>query len=570
MWRFLFIVFLLSAGIPAVAQKLDAIGKEKPLSLTGGLSLNQVFYGVNGIESRRAPYTYFASGNLNLSLYGWSVPVSFAVSNQQVTFQQPFNQYSLHPTYKWITGHIGYTSMSFSPYTVNGHMFLGGGVDLAPGGKWKVSALYGRFLKPVKPDTSNPNNVLPSFQRMGYGFKASYGDGNDYADLILFHARDQVNSLAYVPEEQAVLPQENLVVSVGGGKTLFKSLLLKGEFSTSALSRDVRAEEAGHSNVLSKAGFLYTSRVSSSYYNAYKTSLNYQMGAYSVGVAYEHIDPQYRTLGAYYFNNDLENIALTGSAALMKGRMNVAASAGKQRDNLDKAKISTMRRMVGSLNVNYTPSQRLNLSASYSTFQTYTNIRSQFVNINQLTPYDNLDTLNFTQISRNATFTGSYQLGKDEKRRQHLSLNLNYQNAADRQGDVPQNSGMKFYNMNTAWSMSIVPKSLTVSVSGNGTFNEGAGMSTRTFGPTASVSKSFFEKKLRVTLSSSFNSTYSDGTRINTIRNGRLNGSLTLHKKHNLSLSMVAASRQSKTSAGARSFTEFTGMLGYSYSFAIK
>jgi hypothetical protein len=67
--------------------------------------------------------------------------------------------------------------------------------------------------------------------------------------------------------------------------------------------------------------------------------------------------------------------------------MMVAVSAGTQRDNLDKSKISTMRRMVGSINVNYMPSQKLNLSTSYSTFQSYTNIRSQFVDINQLTQY---------------------------------------------------------------------------------------------------------------------------------------------------------------------------------------
>jgi len=82
------------------AQNLESIGKEKPLTVTGGVSLNQMFYTAKGIESRRSPYTYYASGNINFSLYGWSVPLSFNVSNQNTTFQQPFIQYIILPTFK--------------------------------------------------------------------------------------------------------------------------------------------------------------------------------------------------------------------------------------------------------------------------------------------------------------------------------------------------------------------------------------------------------------------------------------------------------------------------------------
>ena len=551
----------------AYSQNLAAIGKEKPFSVSGGISLNQIGYAVHGIESRRDPYTYYASGNVNFSIYGWSCPLSFSLSNQNTSFQQPFNQYSLHPTYKWITGHAGYNSMSFSPYTVSGHMFLGGGIDLAPEGKFKFSALYGRFLKAVEPDSTNKNARTPAFERMGYGFKASYGDGKDFVNIITFHAADDKNSIRYVPEDEGILPEENLVMSVGAGKTLFDHFLLKAELAASALSRDTRAQKDDQDHPLAKTKLLYTPRLSSSYYKAFKTSLNYQQDGYALGVAYERIDPQYRTLGAYYFNNDLESITANGAVAMLSGKVNVAASAGTQRDNLDRSKISTMRRLVGSMNISYAPSQKLNFVTSYSNFQTYTNIRSQFVNINQLTPYDNLDTLNYTQISQNATLTAMYMFGKNEKKRQSLNCNLTFQDAADKQGNVYQNSGVRFYNINTAYSLSIVPQNMMVSASFNSTFNEGANISSKTLGPTAAVSKSFFEKKLRTTLSSSYNNTYSNGKKINTIMNGRLNGSMSIQKKHNLNLSLVVVKRESNTEGAAQAFTEFTGTLGYSYSF---
>lgn len=575
------VITLYFSYTPAFAQSLDAIGKEKALAITGGLSLNQIFYTANGINNRRDPYTYYASGNVNFSLYGWSVPLSFALSNRNTSFQQPFNQYSIHPTYKWITGHAGYCSVSYSPYTVNGHIFLGGAVDLAPEGNWKFSALYGRFLKAVEAETDSTGEITntPAFKRMGYGLKTSYNKDGSFVDLIVFHAKDEVNSIAHIPDSllarlqensRDILPQENLVMSIAAGKTFFEHFLLRGELASSALSRDIRAEEGEQSHPLSYIGFLYTPRLSSSYYKAFKTSLSYQQDAYSLGVAYERIDPQYRTLGAYYFNNDLESITANGSASLWQGKMNVAVSAGTQRDNLDKSKVSTMRRMVGSVNVNYIPNQKLNLSASYSSFQTYTNIRSQFVNINQLTPYDNLDTLNYTQISQSIIATVTYALDNSKERRQSINLNLNVQDAADKQGQVEQNSGSQFYNLNAGYMYNIVPQNLTVSVAFNGNINDSPTITTKTLGPTASVSKSFFDRRLRASLSSSYNNTYTNSERVSTILNGRINGSYTIQKKHNLNLSLAAVNRESTSETSAKSFTEFTGTLGYSYAFGMK
>ncbi len=546
-------------------QNLESIGTEKPLVVTGGASLSQIFYTVDGIESRRDPYSYYASGNVNFSLYGWNVPLSFSMSNQNTSFQQPFNQYSLHPTYKWITGHFGYTSMSFSPYTVSGHIFLGGGIDAAPG-KLKVSALYGRFLRAVEFDSTRANNS-PSFKRMGYGTKVSYGDGGNFVDVIVFHAQDELNSVQFIPDSVGVLPEENLVMSISAGKTILKSFQLKAELAGSALSRDTRSEKTSDENLLAQTGFLYTSRLSSSYYKAFKTSLNYQKEGYVLGLGYERIDPLYRTLGAYFFNNDLENITANGAVAMVQGKVSVAANIGTQRDNLDNSKVSTMRRGVGAFNLGFAPSPKFNMAGSYSNFTTYTNIRSQFVDINQVTPYDNLDTLNFTQISQTATLMTMYMFGANDQRRQSVNVNLTFQDAADKQGEQTQNSGTAFYSMNVAYGLSVVPQNMMISCSVNATLNEAPGSSSRTVGPTGAVSKSFFDKKLRTTLSSAYNTTFANGQKINTIINGRINGSISLQKKHNLNLSMVVVNRKSNREGAAQAFTEFTGTLGYSYSF---
>lgn len=563
----LLMAFVLCANVSLTAQDLHSIGKENPFSVAGGLSVNQVFYVSDGIPARREPYRYFASGNLNLSLYGWSVPLTFHLADKKTSFSQPFNQYAIHPTWKWITAHAGYTSMSFSPYTVNGHIFLGGGIDVSPVSNWKVSALYGQFMKAVEADSSGRSPSVPSYQRNGYGLKVTYGTGRDFADLILFHAADEADPTLRIPDSLGVMPQENLVISLGGGKAVFKHFLLKAEVAASAWTKDIRAEPADSDHPLSKADILFRSKLSSSYYHAFKTSFDYQYEGWVIGVGYEKIDPGYRTLGAYYFNNDLENTTLNLSGGLLQGKVNVTASGGVQRDNLDENKVSSMRRLVSALNVNYMPSQRLNVAASWSGFQTHTNIRSQFQEINALTPYDNADTLNFTQISRNASLSGMYTMGRSEAVRQHLHFNMSWQDAADQQGQAKQHSGTTIYSVNAGYSCNIVPRNMTVAFTFNATVNDGPFIHTRMVGPNASLNRSFAERKLRTTLSASWNKASSRGQSGTSNVNTRLNAVWSVQNRHNINFSAVMAKRIAATEA-SRSSTEFTATLGYSYSFS--
>ena len=559
-------VLALCAGIPLTAQTLESIGKEKPFSISGGLSFHQVFYSSSGIAARRDPYRYIGSGSVNLALYGWHVPLTFTVANRSTTFSQPFNRYSVHPTWKWITAHAGYTSVSFSPYTVNGHTFLGGAVELEPKGNWKFSALCGRFLKAVQPDTTAGKRPA-AFERMGYGLKATYGRGGNSIDLIVFQAADRASSVRMLPDSLEITPQQNLVMSVAGGKTVFKHFLLKAELAATAITKDTRAGKTDHSHPLAQTPMIFQPRLSSAYYHAFKTSFDYRKEAWALGFAYERIDPGYRTLGAYYFNNDLENITLNSSAALMQGKLNVAGSTGIQHDNLDRSKISTMRRMVGSLNLGYMPSQKLNLSAAYSGFQTFTNIRSRFETMNQLTPYENIDTLNFTQISRSASLSGTYTLRAGEHRRQNINVHVAWQDAADGQGDVKQNSGTRFYNISAGYALALLPVNMNIAVSFNTTIHEGPSMPLRMMGPTASLSRSFFQRKFRTTLTSAYNHAYSNGVNVNVVFNTRWNGVLTVRNKHNINISAVMVKRITPSDGGGKSFTEFTATVGYAYSF---
>lgn len=490
--------------------------------------------------------------------------MSFALSNQNRSFQQPFNQFGLHPTYKWATGHFGYANMSFSPYTLAGHIFRGAGVELAPG-KFHFSAMVGQLQRAVPVDTTR--NSIPAFERNGFGFKTGYRDGGDFAELSLFHGEDDVNSLSTLPADNSLLPEENLALGLSLGKTLFEKFSLQLEYGSSAISRDTREEAEGGRSPFSSVGGLFTPRTSTSYYNAYKMSANYNGSTYSLGVGYERIDPGYRTHGAYYFNNDLVNYTVNGSTSFLDQKLSLSANVGVQNDNLDGTKISTMRRFVGSVNASFAPTDRLSFSSSYSNFQSFTNIRSQFVDINQLTPFDNLDTLKFTQITQSINVGGNYNLKATKEQRQFIFINLSIQDAAEKQSQVTENSGSQFYNINTSYSLSLIPSNLTFSFSYNANQNKIPMMTLFTHGPSASVSKALKDRKLRLTLSTSYNSTSLEGKRQNSIVNMRGNASYLVAEKHNFGFSLMTVSRNTIIESGPNSFTEYTGTLSYSYSF---
>ena len=557
-----FIFFILVSIQISFAQSLDNLSEKDPIKINGGLSVTQIGYAANGIENRRDPYSYFLNGNINLSLYGWSIPFSFALSNQNRSFQQPFNQFGLHPTYKWATAHVGYASMTFSPYTLSGHIFRGVGVDLSPG-KFHFAAMYGNLQRAVPWDSANSRKA--AFRRDGFGIKTGYRDGSDYAEISLFHGQDEINSVSLIPTDDSLLPEENLVLGLSLGKSLFDKIILTSELATSAITRDTRSEAGNDRTPFAQLG--YDSRLSTSYYNALKGNATYQGNNYTVGVGYERIDPGYRTHGAYYFNNDLVNYTVNASTVLLDSKLNLSASGGLQHDNLDHTKVSTMNRVVGSLNAAYAPTPKLSLNASYSNFQSYTNIRSQFVNINQLTPYDNLDTLKFTQLTQSLNLGANYMLGGDAKKKQFASVNIAVQDAAEKQSQVEQNSGSRFYNLNTTYSINFVPAGLGVSVSYNANQNKSPLGDLITHGPAASINKSLLQRKLRLTLGGAFNNTVMEGKTINQIVNVRTNAIYVLAKKHNLNLGIVAVNRHAKTGVGPQSFTEYTGTLTYSYTF---
>lgn len=556
-------------ALSAMAQQVDLNNIRKNFSgkavrVGGGVSANTVFYDGNDGQKRQ-PFTYFLSGNVNVNLFNQvNLPFSFSFTNVGADFGYPTlpNRLSVHPTYKWVTAHIGDIAMSFSPYTLNGHMFRGAGVDLTPKGPFKISAMGGRLVRAVEYDSATTNRIVPAaYERWGYGAKVRYDQASHYLGMTLFAAKDKVSSLAWQPDSLTIFPQGNVAMSWEGGVKIAENLNLSGEYGLSMLTRDVRSPREG-SSVFNNA---FGTRASTHTYHALRAELSYQLWKNTIGVGYERIDPEYRTLGAYYFNNDYENVTLRYARPFFKDKLSLALSWGVQHDNLNHTNEQSSQRYVSSANLDYTPNNNLAIALSYSSFQTYMNMRSQFTDINNQTPYDNLDTLNFTQLSKNMAANVNYSFGHNENRRNNFNANLSFQEAADKQGDIIRPGALsQFYNLSTAYNVLFVPQAIGLTVAFNTTYNHAGADDFVTLGPTLGAKAKVLQKKITTGFTTSYNVSMNGGEVQNKVLNVRLNAGYVFLRKHNLSANGIWQRRERLNQPNTQSTTV---TLAYAYSF---
>lgn len=570
----------------AYAQALDQLGVKKGVQINGSLSANTVAYNAAGMDARRDPFNWFLQGNLNISLFGYSMPFSFSYSNQSRQFSQPFNRFQFAPSYKWARAYLGTTSMTFSNYTLAGHVFEGAGVELSPG-KWRLAAMHGRLLKAVPFDVTNKESYnSAAFERKGYGLKVGFEDkGNSYS-VSLFKAKDDPRSLAFIPADATLNPKENVSAAVAIRQTIWKRLFADVEYSLSALNRDVRSEKsAAGSSTEGRYNFLQSwlaPTATTTYFDALQSGIGFTGNFYSIQLRYERVAPGYTTLGAYNVINDLRNITVAPTLQLFQGKLNLAANAGVQDNNLDGDKNSTTRRWVGSGNLSFMPNEKWMLNTSYSNFSTFTRVRP-------LTdPFFNnpLDSLNFYQV--NTTYNGmtTYSFGSKEVKHTVMT-NLSYQKASDKQwqpqGEQQQISA--FYTGNLGYTFNQVPRGFSLTAGGNYYLQEAPDMRTTFMGPSVSASQLLMQKKLRLSASSAYNITQASVSGMSTKSNvwnaclqasfspkvNEPTGASSTEKKKGINgkHSINGAINYLNQSAVANrpAFSELTATVGYTWSF---
>ncbi len=538
------------------SQDLSSIGKQKPLDVSGSLSLRLNTFHSSDTLSRRDPFFWTISGNPTVSLYGITLPFSFSFSQKQSDFRQPFNYFGVSPYYKKITFHAGYRNVYFSDYSLSDHMFLGGGIEAQPS-IFRLGFVYGRFSKAIEPitDTLTQDYSIPAFNRKGFAAKFGLGTSNNYVDLILLSIHDDSSSILNA-EEAGIVPAENLVIGLKTKQVIAKIITLDVDFGFSSYTNDVRSADLkiDDYNIPSAFTLFMTPKTSTEFLTAGKASLGFRLKKFSLKLNYRRVEPGYQSMGAYYLNNDIENITLAPSFTLMKSRLRLSGSIGYKRNNLLNTKSNNTFQQANSLMISFMPSSKWGLNLNYSNY-----------NMNQSRNYTLVrDTLMLEQFSNNISGNIFFNFGT-KTRRQNLSFSTAYMDLSDNSSDSITNS-VNSFNPSVSYRFSDTESKFSWSLSWNASDFKNPHNETFRWGFAGGLRKALMDDKFNLGFNSRYFRTNLDKENLNTTWMIGATAGFKPAKHHNFSLTLNYVSRSFAIS-DRQDATDFIGNFLYSFNF---
>ena len=149
-----------------------------------------------------------------------------------------------------------------------------------------------------------------------------------------------------------------------------EQLTFDGEIAASILTRDIRAQTIDSTQIPASLQWLIDTRSSTNLLVASTTGLSFRVPHFNIRVGYERVEPDYASLGAYYYTTDIENITIAPGFDAFENKLRVSGSAGVQYDNVLGTKLARTKRIIGSGNISVNPSQVFGIDMNYANYST--------------------------------------------------------------------------------------------------------------------------------------------------------------------------------------------------------
>ena len=547
---------LLFANLSATAQDVAQLAEQKPFVINGTVGLGVGTYTSSNIQPREHSFSYLFNGAPVISVYGVTFPFSIVVSDQQRGFRQPFNQYGISPQYKWLTVHAGWQSISWSQFTLAGYNFLGGGVEINPG-KLRAGFIFGRFNKAIDVVSPEPFSFqTATYKRTGYAARLGYGTERNHLDVTLVHAKDDEHSLTTVGQSLDLQPAENLVLGVDSRWSFLKHFIWDIEVAGSLYTRNQHADTISTLN-LGKVDFIrdmIAINSSSQLLTAGQTSLGYFGQRFNISLQYRRVDPDYKSMGAYYFETDVANYTVQGGVTFFKNQLRLNSSIGFQHDNLLHDKPYESKRTISSF------------SASYNTSSFGADLRYSNYGVTQdrgLNPV--IDTFRVARTNYNVNALLRYTINQD-----NLSHNLilvgTLQSLSDLNHYTSAQSESNSKTANLTYQLNFNKSGFGILATGNYTVADLYLLHTVLYGPTFGLSQLIDQGKIGLNASVSYQLQQNNHKDAGSVINSTINGTYKITQRNAAGLSAIYLKSNSKDST-LPSFKEFRTSLNLTHTF---
>lgn len=570
-WGPLWVAFILLCPRQSQAQAVDEflqdirdrISDKEFIHVNGSLQANLRWNQIRGATARVQPFSGQLTSALLVDILSIKGGFSAAFSDGNLNYNLPaYAFYGFSPSYKWIQLHLGDRSMELSPYTLSGHNFKGVGLELRPG-KFHFAAFSGRLRAARQADAGAIQNIDPIYKRWGKGLKLGFDDGDNQLGLVLFHARDDATSLS-ISDSTGLRPQENLVLEMQGKKTIGKRFDIGFQLGRSALTRDLIAPELDNVSAGLNGSILglFKPNSSSAYGNAWNFELGFNPSFARFSISAERMDAGFQSLGRLAFLNDTENIQLNGNTSLFKNKVSLAASLGIQRNGLSDKKTTTGNRVIGSLNLGMSVTERLMLSASLSNIN-YT-MRQRVSTVPVLV----VDSIVIVQNNASLQLSSNLLLGADKQ--SALLFSVAFQRAATESGNSSENTQLNdFYSGIAAYSWTEPDQAWSVTLSCVTSYTNISVISSTIISPSLNVQKVVLEDRLTVDVGAAHSFVFSSMGSQTSVWETRIGGQYKLADKHNFRTQFSYVNNRTMVDPiiNAQVFKDLNAHLTYQFNF---
>lgn len=520
------------------AQDIEQIIKSKPFEFRGRLSAGLTYNHTNSTVQKLSPFSYRLALNSTVTVYSFDFPFNVTLIDSRFSHTEPTFRLKLNPKYKWVQLYLGDNAYNFSEFTVSGQNVNGVGLKLTPR-NFEFTAFYGNLenfaLQQFVTENEYEIDLLPTYKRNAIGAKIGFNINSFRMEVSGASVKDKYKSEDADFEKLNIesRPKENTVVGVNVSSNITPYFKWGVDVGASVITEDLTNREIKNlDKQVQKWAKILPSKINESTRigiagNAFAKVM---VAKQTFGVTYKRVQPQYKSLGLFYINDDYQNITLNTTLNLLKGKVRFAGSYGTQTNNLNGLKAATSKRKISSMNLTIRPIQALSIMANYANHSQ--NQEAGFVE----TSSSALPELG--QVTQNLTISPIYTI-MNKKSTQSYSLNYSHFNFNRYEENNLQEGGTSVnQNVTANYSYSHKKGQWGLRFGANYFASKANDISSDRYGFSVGGNKTFF-KKLRASVNTTFNISNSDRySESALINNNSATVNYRINKKQSLNFSL--------------------------------
>ncbi|UMB55434.1 hypothetical protein MKD41_08155 [Lutibacter sp. A64] len=307
-----------------------------------------------------------------------SIPFGVSISNQKTLYnlpslpeenlidfiQNPKNDISINPEYKWLKGYLGSQTPNYSLLTTGDTPLFGIGIDINPG-KFIFSTNYGLSQRAIESDALY--NIVGAYKQKIIATRIGYGkiDGPKVT-LNFVKVKDDVNSVTNTPLYDD--PIEGITISPLIEFKIVEKLLFKTETAASIFTSNLNNTFAINDATIESLSDFITINASSKADISHVSSLDWISKKFTIGGEVKYIGPGFIPVGYRNIETDILDYKLRSSFKLFNDKTSINGMFGIRTNNVKNTNLQSTKRGISNINVFSQISDAFSINANYSNF----------------------------------------------------------------------------------------------------------------------------------------------------------------------------------------------------------